>query len=275
MAHKHCRHHHQGSADAYKTLGERNKEHFDEVSGTAFDAPWIAQLCDQVSSELRSHFQWIGVRDSKTGRETKMLDYACGNGVVSRVCFHDVQSRPRTADFGQALSPFIPSIRGIDISSGMVSQYNLLAEKVGYSREHMHAVHGDFLDAKATPSPEVTSLDFHDFDLVVMSLALHHVDDTDEMIRKLADRLADGGVLVIVDWMDGSESGCQIPPLKDMPVKHTVSRMGFKEADLKQSFEKAGLGDWGWKWFASQSAVPEELGGKQQAFLARGVKRRG
>lgn len=154
----------------------------------------------------------------------------------------------------------------------MVSQYNILAEKAGNSREHMHAIHGDLLDAEATPSPELTSPEFRDFDLAVMSLALHHVEDADEMIRKLAERLADGGVLVIVDWMDGSESGCQIPPLTDVPVKHTVSRMGFKEEDLKQSFEKAGLGDWGWKRFASQSTVPEAFGGKQQGFLARGVK---
>lgn len=155
----------------------------------------------------------------------------------------------------------------------MVEQYNLVAERHGHPSQKMHAVNGDLLHAAATPSSELDSAEYQDFDFAVMSLALHHVDDVDGMIQQLAGRLRKGGVLVIVDWVAQSESGCIIPPKQDIPVAHTVHRMGFEEGELKKSFEKAGLGDWGWKWFDARSEVPDEFGGQQQAFLARGVKR--
>lgn len=156
----------------------------------------------------------------------------------------------------------------------MVKQYNLLANESSVPQQKMHAIPGDLLDMAATPSAELDSDEYKNFDFAVMSLALHHVNNVEGMVKALAERLADGGVLVIVDWVASSESGCDIPPLKDIPVAHTVNHMGFTEEDLRKTFEKAGLGDWGWKWFGEQSDVPSAFGGKQQGFLARGTKGR-
>ena len=155
----------------------------------------------------------------------------------------------------------------------MVTQYNTLAEKAGFSPETMRAVHGDLLDNDATPSAELATAEFNNFDLAVMSLALHHVSDVDAMIQSLADRLAVGGVLVIVDWMS-EEAGSDWKFLQsdDMPVRHTVSRMGFSEGALRETFEKAGLKGWGWRAFAEESEVPSKFGGSMRGFLARGVK---
>ncbi|GJN75619.1 hypothetical protein PLICBS_009724 [Purpureocillium lilacinum] len=265
MAHHQCSHNHHGhhhhhhvhsDENADKTLGEKNKEHFDQVAATIFDTPWVAKLGEQVSRELRDNFAWFGVRANSAGSPTKMLDYACGSGIVSR-----------------ALSSDVPVIRGIDISSGMVTQYNTLAEKAGFSPETMRAVHGDLLDSNATPSAELATAEFNHFDLAVMSLALHHVSDVDAMIQSLADRLPEGGVLVIVDWMS-EEAGSDWKFLQsdDMPVRHTVSRMGFSEGALRETFEKAGLKGWGWRAFAEESEVPSKFGGSMRGFLARGVK---
>jgi hypothetical protein len=58
------------------------------VAGDVFSFPWIVQLCNQITDELRQNVEWIGLGLSSTGsaaQGTKMLDYAAGNGVASRV----------------------------------------------------------------------------------------------------------------------------------------------------------------------------------------------
>lgn len=151
----------------------------------------------------------------------------------------------------------------MDISPGMVAQYNKLA-----TGDKMHAVAGNLLSDDNVPEG------FANFDLIVMSMALHHVSDPDLMIEKLAERLADSGVLLIVDWVSSAESGCGMPKAPaDNPVRHTVSRHGFVEKEVREGFEKAGLGDWGWKWFAERSRLPDELGREHQMFMAKGSKR--
>ncbi|UNI18567.1 hypothetical protein JDV02_004827 [Purpureocillium takamizusanense] len=266
--HQHHHHHHVHSNETPdKTLGEKNKEHFDHVAATIFDTPWVAKLGEQVTQELRENFAWFGVRAGSAGSATKMLDYACGSGVVSR-----------------ALASHVSVVRGIDISSAMVTQYNTLAEKAGFPPETMRAVHGDLLDGDATPSPELAetaaaTAEFSGFDLAVMSLALHHVADVDAMVQRLADRLVDGGVLVIVDWMseeasvEGWKKFVDADRDEDLPARQTVSRMGFSERPLRETFEKAGLKKgWGWRAFVEESEVPSTVGGRLRGFMAKGVK---
>lgn len=44
-------------------------------------------VTDQIASELRKEVDWIGVgkEKPKLGSSVKMFDYACGNGLASRV----------------------------------------------------------------------------------------------------------------------------------------------------------------------------------------------
>jgi SAM-dependent methyltransferase len=152
----------------------------------------------------------------------------------------------------------------------MVKQYNVNAEKEGFTLEKMHATAGDLLDST---DANLASSDFYGFDFAIMSMALHHVSDPTEMIARLAERLDKGGVLLIIDWVAASESGCKkLEGPAHHPVQHTVTRAGFEEKEVKQAFEKAGLKDWDWKWFSKRSNLPEEFGGENQMFLARGVK---
>lgn len=155
----------------------------------------------------------------------------------------------------------------MDISTGMVAQYNKVAREANYTEDKMHAVAGNLL---ADDAPA----EYGDFDLVVISLALHHVADPVEMIRKLSERLAEGGVLIVVDFFSGPEGEPEQPMAiaTDNPVRHTVIKSGFREMELKESFEKAGLGAWGWRLFREGSMIPEEFGGDRQLFLAKGSK---
>lgn len=155
----------------------------------------------------------------------------------------------------------------------MVEQYNMLAKKHGYDSSAMHAVHGDFVDARTNPSVDLNGPEFSDFDLIAMSMALHHVEDPKTLIKTLSRRLRGGGVLLIIDWVSASESGCSSagPPAGE-PVSHTVACMGFERRQLDDWFANAGLKTFGWKWFSSQSELPGEMGGLKQGFLARAMK---
>ena len=168
----------------------------------------------------------------------------------------------------QALAPYFSTIRGMDISEGMAKQYNLKAKEAGYSAAKMHAVAGDLVSDPASVDSTLTN-----FDLIVMSMALHHVEDPRLMIQRLSERLAHGGALLIVDWVAPTESGCSpIVAPTDSPVMHTVARMGFEQKELDDWFKSAKLGESGWKWFSKRSELPSELGGEKQLFLAKAVK---
>ncbi|KAH7165776.1 S-adenosyl-L-methionine-dependent methyltransferase [Dactylonectria macrodidyma] len=255
MAQHHHDHHHHG---AEKSLGQQNKEHFDQVAADVFAIPWIVELSNQITADLQQNVEWIGIKrpaaegDSRT---IKMLDYACGNGLASRT-----------------LAPFVDSIRGMDISPGMVEQYNKKAQEEGFSPEQRHAIACDLLRPDATLSPELDSQEFHGFDIIAMCMALHHVEDHRLMIQKLSERLAEGGVLAIVDWVAPSESGCPLAEKAQEMANHTIARLGFEESDVKEAYEKAGLEGWGWKWASKRCKMPEEIGGEQQLFIARGEK---
>ncbi|KAM0561592.1 hypothetical protein ACHAPJ_002760 [Fusarium lateritium] len=155
----------------------------------------------------------------------------------------------------------------------MAEQYNEMALKAGYTPTKMRAVQGDLIDPESTPSPELNSLAFFNFDVIIMCMALHHIQDPDYMILQLSKRLKQGGILVIVDWAAISESGSSQTGDRAMDLSNrTGNRMGFTESDVRSAFEKAGLKDWSWKLASTRSQVPREIGGEQQLFLARGKK---
>jgi SAM-dependent methyltransferase len=165
------------------------------------------------------------------------------------------------------------TVRGMDISSGMAEQYNTMALKAGYTPTKMQAVQGDLIDPELTPSAELDTPAFFNFDLAVMCMALHHIEDYETMILQLSKRLRPGGILLIVDWVAHYESSGLHNGIRAMNISNGIlNGMGFAEDDVKRAYEKAGLEDWSWKWASAPSQVPGEIGGTQQLFLARGRK---
>ena len=124
---------------------------------------------------------------------------------------------------------------GLDISDNMVNEYNKNAEKTGFSHK-MAAWKGDlFAD---TASTELPGPEFFDFDVVLVSMALHHFDDPSKALKCLGDRLKKGGVCVIVDL---------VPEHSDMmhgissEVAETVKTHGFSLGQMNELFTDAGL----------------------------------
>ncbi|OBS21735.1 hypothetical protein FPOA_08072 [Fusarium poae] len=228
----HTHHHHHGPLqDVPRSMGQHNKSHYSNAPPAIFQWPWIIELCNQISKELRQNIDWIGIKPPAS-RPTKMLDYACGNGVASR-----------------ALAPFMSTVRGLDISLAMAEQYNKMALKAGYTPTKMHAIQGDMIEPESTPCPELDTPAFFNFDLIVMCMALHHIENPDDMILQLSKRLRPGGLLLIIDWVSHSDSrGGQDGTWKMDFSKLSVNRIGFEEDEVKTAYDKAGLEDWSWKW---------------------------
>ena len=160
-------------------------------------------------------------------------------------------------------------LRGIDISDGMVEQYNNVAQKQELPRDKMYAVQGDLL----TDPDHLKDRDLYDFDVAVICMSLHHVEDAGKMVQKLAERLRPGGSLLIIDWVSPQESGCVLPPqAAQLPAVHTITYQGFTEKQMLGMFEDAGLTDLSYRWHPERSKGPEEILGEQQLFFARARK---
>lgn len=172
----------------------------------------------------------------------------------------------------------------------MVSQYHAEAAKAGHPAEKMRAVVGDITADAADAAAELDGPEWRGFDLAVISMALHHVADPAAAVRKLAERLAPGGTLLVLDFAaagekeneeDGDEEagkeegkGAQS---RGMPapeaVEATISKHGFTRDDMRAYFGAAGLaGGFGWKWFDGEAPFPEKYGGPRRLVMVKGVK---
>lgn len=148
----------------------------------------------------------------------------------------------------------------------MLKEFDRLRTEAGHSEEKMRAVWGDLLDPAGTPGPELDGPEFRDFDVVAMGYALHHVDDTQNMIQKLSERLRPGGTLLIIDFIGKHAS--ELGGGADF-----VAHGGFVEDQLRVQFQKAGLDrNWGWKLFEEKTAIPVPVPTEKQVFMARAIK---
>lgn len=134
------------------------------------------------------------------------LDYGCGTGLLSF---------PLKDELGTILLA--------DSSSGML---DVVTEKI--AAQGVTNMTSMKLDLLVDPAPAQT------FDLIATSMTLHHVPDTDHILRVFHDLLNPGGYLCIadLDQEDGSFHGPEVN------VHH-----GFDQADLTRRTAQAGFTD--------------------------------
>ncbi|KKA26356.1 hypothetical protein TD95_003833 [Thielaviopsis punctulata] len=237
-----------------------NKAYFNSLAAK-YDARFGPTL-DKLLNEIRNRTDFIGadwVREGEEdGRKVRLLDYACGTGLVSR-----------------ALAPLTTQCVGVDISEEMVNVYNSRAEMQGLSKDEMFAVNANLLDP-AAPSPSALSSPlFFDFDVAAVGLGAHHFADPAFCATQLVQRLKPGGVLVFIDFLTHEPA---VAAGEEMAKGlNTVMHHGFSEEQVRAFFEAAGAG----KGFALQvmgrgmmfhghGAGPE--GSERLVFVARGEK---
>lgn len=158
-------------------------------------------------------FQERGLKIAQAIRQTvplhprmNALDYGCGTGLLSF---------PLKDELGAILMA--------DSSGGMLDVVN---EKI--AAQGVTSMTTLRLDLLADPPPAQR------FELIVTSMTLHHVPDTDHILRLFHDLLNPGGYLCIadLDQEDGSFHGIEVD------VHH-----GFDQADLGRRATQAGFAD--------------------------------
>ena len=139
-------------------------------------------------------------------REMSALDYGCGTGLLSF---------PLKDELGAILMA--------DSSGGMLE---VVAEKI--AAQGVNNMTTLKLDLLVDPLPAQR------FDLIVTAMTLHHVPDTDHILRVFHDLLNPGGHLCIadLDQEDGSFHGPEVD------VHH-----GFDQAELGRRTAQAGFAD--------------------------------
>ena len=138
----------------------------------------------------------------------------------------------------QTLVPYVTKILGLDLSDNMVNEYNKNADRNGYSNK-MSARTGDIL---TDPVPtELSGPEYFDFDIVVVSMALHHFDDASKALRYLGDRLKKGGTCIIIDIVPDHLSDHHHNHIFG-ETAHTVRTHGFTLEQMRDLFKNAGMG---------------------------------
>ena len=172
--------------------------HFDSKARQWDDNPVFKERGLKIADALRKA---VPLR-----RDMSALDYGCGTGLLSF---------PLKGELGAILMA--------DSSGGMLDVVNEKIAAQGVA--NMTTLK---LDLLADPPPAQR------FDLIVTSMTLHHVPDTDHILLVFHDLLNPGGYLCIadLDQEDGSFHGIEVN------VHH-----GFDRVDLGRRAAKAGFSD--------------------------------
>lgn len=160
---------------------------------------------------------------------------------------------------------------GLDIAQAMVNEYNKQVREGGISTEKMFAKVGNIV-ADTVPA-ELSDPEYHDFDLVIVSMALHHLADAELAMKRLAGRLKNGGVLWIIDFVSGQMQKHEHEKLHPESAQ-TVHKHGFSADEISALYANAGLGK-GFKYEVFDKPLEFTLHGHERkviAFTARGEK---
>ena len=178
------------------TTTQLDAAHFDSKARQWDDNPVFRERGLKIADAVRAA---VPLR-----REMHALDYGCGTGLLSF---------PLKDELG--------AIVMADSSGGML---DVVREKIAaLAVPNMTAVK---LDLLADPAPSDR------FDLIMTSMTLHHVPNTDAILRVFHDLLQPGGYLCIadLDQEDGSFHGIEVD------VHH-----GFDRAALSRRAANAGF----------------------------------
>ncbi|OJD20556.1 hypothetical protein ACJ73_08110 [Blastomyces percursus] len=187
-------------------LAAANEEFWNNSAPTVFKETWVIEFQVKLRTFLEKNMDWLGIANDHTPlAERKMLDYACGDGFLTKL-----RKTAAKLTIPKVYRQFFTKCVGIDLAAGMVKQYNDAATELGLSQEKMYAVKGDLsspVSAQEPPKPEDTVAadlsrdEFFNFDFAGVALALHHMENPEAVIVKMTERLKSGGVILAIDLL--------------------------------------------------------------------------
>jgi len=175
--------------------------YFDQAAATWDDNPVRLALMKAVAEGI--------IREVQLTPKMDVLDYGCGTGLISFLLAHQVST-----------------VTAADSSEGMLA---VLRQKIEHSGlKSLQAVR---LDLEREPVPADR------YDLIVTNMVMHHVRDTEAMLRKFHTLLRAGGVLCISDLH--TEPGI----FHDPEAAATVHHHGFDRQEFKALLVRIGFDD--------------------------------
>ncbi|PBK83177.1 S-adenosyl-L-methionine-dependent methyltransferase [Armillaria gallica] len=206
-----------------------NRDYFDKVADKYDDRPQSVKLAQRLAQSIQRVYPF-------NEESTTLLDFACGAGLMSR-----------------QLAPCCKSILGIDISQGMVDQYNTRVHNQGIPPEDMRAL---CIELKG----EESELDGLKFD--VCAMAYHHLPFPQETTKRLAFFVKPGGTLLVTDYQAEDDDTA----LPDAHADIVAHKAGFNEEQMKEMFDRAGLDG-----FSLEQIISARMHGHGvKIFLAKG-----
>lgn len=128
----------------------------------------------------------------------------------------------------------------------------------------MYAIQGDLDNS----SPALAGADWNNFDVAVISMALHHMPEPVKILSQLRKRLNTGGALIVVEWYEGGADADETSGSDnlDQDAMITVNGgekiwAGFTPKGLSMLLERAGLSDVDVKVPGISFRIPDHIGG--------------
>ncbi|KAM0713944.1 hypothetical protein Q7P37_010907 [Cladosporium fusiforme] len=223
--------------------------------GPMYTKPWVQKLIQQIQQVLHAQAEagWLDIDQIMPQR---VLDYACGNGTVSRAL---LKSLPNA------------TFRGLDIATSQVKRFNDEAARLspaGKPSTRMLAIQGDLND----PQAQLAQPEWFDFDAAIVSMALHHVQDPVELLKRLRQRVRCGGSVIVIDWLQQSDHDASTDKHEARMTRLSEGPSiwpGFSMDDIKNHFSAAGCTDIDVVVYSEPIEAPTEMQGYSRMFIAK------
>ncbi len=178
-------------------MQKENMSYFDELASTYDDLPGLVDLIRDIGESI--------ITEASPANDWDILDYGCGTGLLSLY-----------------LMPNVRSVTGADNSEKMLGEF----QKKIYNN-NIGSIKTIQLDLSKDPIPEER------YHAIVISMALHHVSNTEELISKFHQMLHPQGVLCIAD-LDTEPGTFHGDP-------NTACHNGFDRKDLINQVNSIGF----------------------------------
>ena len=254
---------------------------------------WANKIAAQYTQELQNRREWLGLPVKKTGNY-RLLDVACGPGMLSHVCILAWTQYEHTLIFYQALFDYVDEVRGIDIADRMVEVYNDKAKAQDLYPTQMVAAQGNIVATNTVEQANISGKDFFNFDMAGMANALHHMEDPALALTKLMQRLKPGGTLLLLEFLNGPDEGAAVKEQTEKSYHqqhghahhghghsnhnggsqpHGIAHYGFTEERMQKLLSDAGCTNIGIDAIRNKIKFPASLGSiERTAFVVKGTK---
>jgi len=158
-------------------------------------------MVQQLSSAVGSCI----IENIELNEQMQVLDFGAGTGLIS-----------------SQVAPHVEKVTAVDISQSML-------DKLIAKQEITDKVEALCHDMTVEPIGK-------EYDLIMSAMAMHHVEDTDNLVKRFSDHLKSGAKIALAD-LDKEDGSFHPEGMND------VYHDGFERSELKATLEKHGFKD--------------------------------